>query len=85
LNVADVEKEKEESKMAELKISRGVSKDEALNAIRCGVHDSMRELMGGGSGGSPGDNFYLAIKDGIREAVRAVARGSYTTTRDLTS
>ena len=61
--------------MAELKISRGVSKDEALNAIRCGVHDSMRELMGGGSGGSPGDNFYLAIKDGIREAVRAVARG----------
>ena len=84
MNVADVEKEKEESKMAELKISRGVSKDEALNAIRCGVHDSMRELMGGGSGGSRATISTLP-SIGIREAVRAVARGSYTTTRDLTS
>jgi len=56
--------------MAEMKVPRGVSRDEVLNQIRCGVHDAMHELMTTTSG-SPSDNFYGAIRDGVREAVRA--------------
>jgi hypothetical protein len=57
--------------MAErIKLPRNVSKDEFLDQIRAGVFDAMHELMSTGSS-SPGDNFYGAIKDGVREAVRA--------------
>ena len=57
--------------MADVKIPKGVSKDQFLDMVRAGVHDAMRELMSAGSD-SPSDNFYGAIKDGVREAVRAV-------------
>jgi hypothetical protein len=56
--------------MAEMKVPRGVSKHEVLDQIRAGTFDALHELMTTGSG-SPGDNFYRAIQDGVREAVRA--------------
>jgi len=56
--------------MAEMKIPRGVPRDQVLDQIRAGVFDAMHELMTSGSG-SPSDNFYRAIQDGVREAVRA--------------
>jgi hypothetical protein len=57
--------------MAEMKVPRGVSRDEVLNQIRAGVFDAMHELLMSGGSGSPGDNFFSAVRDGVREAVRA--------------
>ena len=56
--------------MAEVKIPRSISRDEFLNQIRAGVFDAMHQLMTSGTTNSS-DTFYLAIKDGVREAVRA--------------
>jgi regulator of protease activity HflC (stomatin/prohibitin superfamily) len=57
--------------MAEVKIPRGISRDEFLNQVRCGVFDAMRELMSTGTT-NPSADFYGAIRDGTREAMRAV-------------
>ena len=58
--------------MADVKIPRSISTDEFLNQIRCGMHDAVLELMTAGTA-NPGDAFYGAIRDGTREAMRAVA------------
>src|SRR5262249_20289865 len=54
----------------QVRVPKGISKEQFLDQIRAGVFDAMHELLTTGSG-SPGDNFYAAVKDGVREAVRA--------------
>jgi hypothetical protein len=54
----------------QVRVPKGISREQFLDQIRAGVFDAMHELMTSGSG-SPGDNFYGAVRDGVREAVRA--------------
>ena len=54
----------------QVKVPRGISREQFLDQIRAGVFDAMHQLMTSGNG-SPSDNFYGAIKDGVREALRA--------------
>ena len=57
--------------MAEqVRVPKGVSADAYLNAVRCGVFDAMHQLMTSGTS-TPHDDFYSAVRDGVREAVRA--------------
>jgi hypothetical protein len=55
----------------QVRVPKGISKDDFLNQVRCGVFDAMHELLMSGGSGSPGDNFFSAVRDGVREAVRA--------------
>jgi hypothetical protein len=56
--------------MAEqVRVPKGVSADAYLNAVRC-VFDAMHQLMTSGTS-TPHDDFYSAVRDGVREAVRA--------------
>jgi hypothetical protein len=54
----------------QIKTPRGVSADKFLDVVRAGVFDAMRELMTSGTS-TPHDDFYSAVRDGVREAVRA--------------
>jgi len=66
--------------MAEqIRFPRGVTKDHFLDAVRAGVHDSMRELMSTGTS-TPGAAFYGAVRDGVEAAMKAVAREREVTT-----
>jgi len=70
--------------MAEVKIPRSISRDEFLNQVRCGVFDAMHQLMTSGTS-TPGTDFYSAVKDGVREAVRAtVSTGQLRVVPDST-
>jgi len=63
--------------MAErIKLPQNVSKDEFLDQIRAGVFDAMRELMRAGSS-NPSADFYTAVKDVVREAVRATVTAGH--------
>jgi len=55
--------------MAEQRLPRNVSPDQFLNQIRAGVFDAMVQLMSGAS--HPSGAFFSAVRDGVREAVRA--------------
>ena len=59
--------------MAEVKVPKGISKDQFLDMVRAGVHDAMRELISGTA--NPTADFYGAVRDGGREAVRATVSG----------
>src|SRR5262245_20712517 len=63
----------------QIKTPRGVTKDQFLDMVRAGTHDAIVELMRAGSD-NPGADFFAAIKDGIAEAVKAVARDRAATT-----
>jgi hypothetical protein len=54
----------------QVRVPKGISKEQFLDQIRAGVFDAIHELMTTASG-SPGDNFFSAVRDGVREAVRA--------------
>jgi hypothetical protein len=62
--------------MVEMKVPRGVSKDEVLDQIRAGVHDAMRELISIGTTNSSAA-FFAAVRDGVREAVRATVTAGH--------
>jgi len=53
-----------------IRTPKGVTADKFLDMVRAGTHDAMVELMRAGSS-DPSADFYSAIRDGIREAVRA--------------
>jgi len=48
--------------------------------VRAGTHDAIVQLMRAGSS-NPGADFFTAVRDGIAEAVKAVARDRETTGR----
>jgi len=54
-----------------------VSKDEVLNQIRAAAHDAFLEVLCG-EGDNPG---LAAVTDGVREAVKALAREREAMTR----
>jgi hypothetical protein len=49
----------------QVRVPKGISKEQFLDQIRAGVFDAVHELMTGGSG-SPSDNFYGARGPGGR-------------------
>jgi hypothetical protein len=55
----------------QIKTPRGVTADKFLDMVRAGTHDAMVELMRAGSS-DPSADFYSAVRDGVREAVRAL-------------
>jgi hypothetical protein len=63
-----------------IRTPRGVTKDQFLDMVRLGTHDAVVELMRAGSN-NPGADFFSAVRDGIREAVRAVVREHAMTER----
>jgi hypothetical protein len=44
--------------------------------VRAGTFDAMTELMRAGSS-NPGADFFTAVKDGVREAMRAVVTAGH--------
>ena len=54
-----------------IRTPKGVTKDQFLDMVRAGTHDALVELMRAGTT-DPSGAFYGAIKDGTREAMRAV-------------
>jgi len=52
----------------QIKLPKGISRDEFLNQIRCGTHDAVLEVIRGN------DDFFAAVRDGIEAAVKASVR-----------
>jgi len=53
-----------------IRTPKGVTADKFLDMVRAGVHDAMPELMTSGTA-DPSADFYSAVRDGVREAIRA--------------
>jgi len=54
-----------------IRTPKGVTKDQFLDMVRAGTHDALVELMRAGTA-NPSADFFAAIRDGTREAIRAV-------------
>jgi hypothetical protein len=52
----------------DLKTPRGITQDRYLNAVRCGAHDACVEMF------RDSDTLLDAVRDGIREATKALVR-----------
>ena len=62
--------------MAEqIKTPRGITLDRYLDAVWCGAHDAVVEMF------RDSDALHAALSDGIREAVKALAREREAMTR----
>ena len=60
--------------MAEMKVPRGVSRDEVLNQIRAATFDAVLEVLRAGKSDDPSANLLGAIRDGTEAATKALLR-----------
>jgi len=69
--------------MAEMKVPRGVSKDQVLDQIRAAAHDAFLEVLRGGSNDPSAagglTNLLAAIRDGTEAATLALLRSGELT------